>query len=154
MAIGSNPQLSTPITATGKGTIPAAVQISGTITSSGNRVVGTSTKFTTELFKGDYIYNTTAATTSAVRKVLHILDDTHLILESGFPSDVSGINTYRTRGKYAGVSIQNSGAAAGKINEGDITIGASININASDGFSVDPISYDATGTTLIITPTL
>jgi hypothetical protein len=150
MANPHNTVVNAPTVVTGKGTLPTAVQITGTITSTGTRVVGSSTLFTTQLKQGDYIYNTTAATLSEVRCVKHILDNTHLILESAFSVDVSAINTYRVRGQYKSVSVANTGGSAGLWAEGTIAAGASPSHEAKPGFVVEPLAYNATGTSFNI----
>jgi hypothetical protein len=141
-----------PSTSTTKGCYPTSVQKTGTITSTGTRVVGTSTLFTTELQKGDYIFNTTAATAPEVRRVKHILDNTHLILESAFTVDVSAINLNRVRPAYKSVGVANIGGADGVLNGGTLKSGVSPTIAAKDGFLVEPFSFNATGTTFNFIP--
>lgn len=150
MANPNNTTVNAPTVVTGKGTLPAAVQITGTITSVGTRVVGVATLFTTQLKQGDYIYNTTAATLSEVRCVKHILDNTHLILDAAFSVDVSALNTYRVRGQYKSVSVANTGGAAGLWAEGTISAGVSVSHEAKPGFVVEPIPYNATSTSFNI----
>jgi hypothetical protein len=74
-----------------KGTIPIAKVLTGTISSTNENVRGTGTKFTTELFVDDYLYDADAA----VRRIVKIIDDELLVLESAFPVDVVGITVRR-----------------------------------------------------------
>jgi hypothetical protein len=151
----NNPELQDLSVVTGKGSIPTATAVTGTLSSSGTRVTGTGTKFLSEFREGDYLFNSTAATNPAVREVLHILSDTVMVISSAFPADVSGISALRVRGKYRAVGIVNSGAATGKLNEGDLASGSSVTVNAPNiGYVAKPISYNATGTTFNIIPTL
>jgi hypothetical protein len=151
----NNPELQDLSVATGKGTIPTATTVTGTLSSSGTRVTGTGTKFLTEFREGDYLFNSTAATNPSVKEVVHILSDTVMVIASAFPADVSGISALRVRGKYRAVGIVNSGSATGKLNEGDLAAGSSVTVNAPNvGYVAKPISYNATGTTFNIIPTL
>lgn len=56
----------------------------GTITSSGTAVTGSGTVFTTELTTNDYI-----EVSGIRRKIQSITDNTNLVLETAFPSDIS-----------------------------------------------------------------
>ena len=153
MANIHNTTVSAPSTSTGKGTVPTAVSQTGTLTSVGARVVGVGTLFTTELKVGDFLFNTTAAVLPQVRRIKHILDNTRLILDSGFSVDVAGIAVSRVRGEFKSVGVVNSGAADGVLNEGTLVAGASPSYDAKAGFVVEPFSFNATGTTFNIFPT-
>jgi hypothetical protein len=146
----NNPELEAPSLATGKGTIPTASTVTGTLSSTGTRVTGTGTLFLSEFRQGDYLFNSTAATNPAVREVIHILSDTVMVISSAFPADVVGISALRVRAKYRGVGVVNAGLDTGKLNEGDLAAGVIASINAEPGFSAKPCSYDATGTSFNI----
>lgn len=68
------------------------LQIDGTISVVGTTVTGTNTEFTTELSAGDYIYD---SVNDIARKVLYIISDGSLVLESAFPANFTNQTTYR-----------------------------------------------------------
>ena len=68
------------------------LKIDGTISVVGTTVTGTNTEFTTELSAGDYLYD---PVNDVARKVLYVVNDGSLVLESAFPSNFSNKETYR-----------------------------------------------------------
>ncbi len=75
---------------------PQAKTLTGTITSTGNDVIGTGTKFLTEVkYKNNpgllyrFLFN---IETGEIREILSVNSDTHLVLKNAFAADVSGQN--------------------------------------------------------------
>lgn len=65
---------------------PAATALTGTLTSTGCKVVGVGTAFKTTIKPGDYLVRDSDNT---ARKVVEIIDDTNLRLEVAFSSDLA-----------------------------------------------------------------
>jgi hypothetical protein len=81
----------------------AQADLTGTISSSGTTVNGVGTLFTSELTKGDYLYDPRSQT---ARKVRLIQSDTLLYLEKAFAVNLPAL----TKGARAGLIILNPGA--------------------------------------------
>lgn len=117
-----------------KGTIPVAKVLTGTIDSTGVNVRGTGTKFTTELFVDDYLYDADAS----VRKIKDIIDDQLLVLEAAFPADVNDITVRRCSPQtFKKIQVWSSGTAAAKFQESTLGVGIHFETGGS------PIAYDA-----------
>jgi hypothetical protein len=117
-----------------KGTIPIAKVLTGTISSTGANVRGTGTRFTTELFIDDYLYDADAA----VRRITKIIDDELLVLESAFPADVSGITVRRcTPQTFKKIQVWSSGAAVAEFQEAPLGAGQHFETGGA------PLAYDA-----------
>ncbi len=131
------------------GTIPLLTTLTGTITtdnsgaSAGVTVLGSGTIFKTEIFPGDFIYNNNGA----IRKVRYVFSDTMLELEEAFPSSVAAIALKKSKLSYYNlVLVENTGAAAGILQEGALAAGSKSFIEGGA-----PVSYNATGTTFEFT---
>lgn len=81
----------------------AQADLTGTISSSGTTVNGVGTLFTSELTKGDYLYDPKSQT---ARKVRLIQSDTLLYLEKAFTVNLQAL----TKGARAGLVVFNPGA--------------------------------------------
>lgn len=116
-----------------KGTIPIAVQRTGTISSTDEVVRGTGTKFLTELKVDDCLYDG-----DVVRRIRNIYTDTLLEITHGFPSDLSGANILHCeRGAFFLVQWNCSGTAAAVLQ------GAPLPVGEKGLNSGDPLAYDA-----------
>lgn len=129
---------------------PRASAGTGTITAYNNRIVGSSTLFTTEVQVGDYIY---MKTQNAFRRVLDIQSDTELTIDRAFGSAISAASFHITpKDGYIEVSAYVTGAGAGEI---DGVSFAQNNGNTWTGVDrsskIYPIDIDATGTTIRVT---
>lgn len=81
----------------------AQADLSGTVSSSGTTVNGVGTAFTSELTKGDYLYDPKSQT---ARKIRLIQSDTLLYLESAFATNLVAL----TKAGRSGLIILNPGA--------------------------------------------
>ena len=96
--------------------VPAPTDKSGTVTSSGTILTGTSTLFTTELNIGAWVWNVSER---EVRKVVSINSDTELELSSPFTSELSDIELKVVTAEDAKVmylTISNTGGSDTTIN--------------------------------------
>lgn len=123
-----------------KGTLPAFRTLTGTYSSSGVVVTGTSSLFTTEVVEGDWLFN---ATTNELRKVQGVTIDTILILEAAFSSDASGEDVAACRTLYRSISITISGTVAATFNESTFQPGEVYSLNSNN--SIAAVTYDASG---------
>jgi hypothetical protein len=119
-----------------KGTIPLSSPKAGTIISQGVMVRGTSTLFKTDVQEEDYIH-----ANNVVRKVRHVISDTLLELEGGFPTDITtahGLRVCRPQ-VYNSIYAKSSGSA-------DATAIQEAPFRQTDTFlnGGAPISFDAT----------
>ena len=102
----------------------AYVTGTGTIVTTGTAVVGTGTDFDPEVIVGDYLIavDATAGKGNEARKVISIADDTNLVIESAFSTDISGkavivakakgrstIQTFTDRAAFIGLSSHIAG---------------------------------------------
>jgi len=123
------------------GVIPLPETKTGTISTdntdstAGCIVRGTSTLFTTELFVGDFLYNS-----GRIRKIKYIHSDTMLELEYPFPASLSSVavsvpprNTYRM---ITARSIDISATGNPKLQESEFPAGAAT-VNGGS-----PLTYD------------
>lgn len=74
-----------------------------------------------------------------------------LILETAFTADVAGDNLVLVLGKFKSMYCINRGGASGVIAGG--TLGANQVLTLSEVYRLEPLTYDATGTTLSFTLT-
>jgi hypothetical protein len=119
------------------GTIPLSSPKAGTIISQGNMVRGTSTTFKTDVQEEDYIH-----ANGVVRKVRHVISDTLLELEGGFPTDITsahGLRVCRPQ-VYNSIYAKSTGSADATIQEAPfeqndtfVQGGAPISFNAGSG---------------------
>lgn len=120
-----------------RGTIPLSWPKAGTITSQGNNVRGVGTSFKSQVQEEDYIH-----AKNVVRKVKHVISDTLLILESGFPTDITGVGeglrTCRAQEYNAIYAKSTSTSADAILQEAPFRQGDTF-LNGGA-----PISYDAT----------
>jgi len=118
------------------GTIPLSTPAPGTIISTGPNVRGTNTLFLSTLREGYYIH-----AKNVVRKILHIISDTLLVLESGFPTDITsageGLRFMRPQ-TYTSCYAKSTGDADPTLQEAPFRE----NDTLFDGGA--PFSYDAT----------
>jgi hypothetical protein len=116
------------------GSLPAAVTKTGTITSLLTIVTGTGTQFTKDLVRGQYLYN---SSTNEVRKITGVSNDTTLIIESAFTSELSASAVYMTEAQYVSIAIT---ATGGAFKDGvAIATGQFISFNSDSAIS--PFTY-------------
>lgn len=117
------------------GTIPLSRPLNGTIISQGIHVRGTGTAFLTDLREGYYIH-----AKNVVRKIRHIISDTLLELEGGFPTDIAspgeGLRFVKPQ-TYLTVYAKSTGSADAILQESPFRQ----NDTSFQGGS--PVSYDA-----------
>jgi hypothetical protein len=111
------------INPTGSGTFPAFLTGTGTITTLGNVVSGTSTVFS-KLPIGTYIYNHGQSATAGIFEVRRIVDingDGIAYLDKPFTTDITAaIPLYYAFPKYHYIIIKNFGGAVGQIDNSPI----------------------------------
>jgi hypothetical protein len=117
------------------GTIPLSTPVAGTIISQGPNVRGTNTLFRSQLREGYYIH-----AKNVVRKILHIISDDLLVLESGFPTDITsageGVRYIKPQGFHT-IYAKSTGTADPILNE------APFRQSDTSFQGGAPISYDA-----------
>lgn len=121
-----------------KGTIPKAVAKTGTITSTGTNVLGSSTLFETEAKIGDFIYDPDAAV-SAVRRITKILSNTMLEIASAFPVDIDAGSPFQVCEKqyFQMVYAKSTGSADAELQE------TTFRVNDTSLTGGAPLAYDA-----------
>lgn len=126
------------------GSIPQGTPKNGTIISEGVNVRGFGTLFTSQIQQGDFIY-----AKNVVRRVTAVISDTLLVLNQGFPTDITSpaitpiVCSPQT---FKMVTIRNVHASAAAIlQEASVAAGAVKQISGGS-----PLSYDATSGTLEI----
>ena len=87
---GVKPYSLTPSTATW---FPAATALTGTLTSTGIRIVGTGTSFRTQINVGDYLVDAT----NIARRVVDVVDDNLLRVDSAFVAPLVAATCTRVR---------------------------------------------------------
>jgi len=144
---------------TSKDTVPASTTGTGTIEVIGTEVIGTGTKFKTELKENDFIVDFTQ---DEIRRVVRISDDTNAYLDLPFTINISAGTTpkYVQQSRFTEVSWRNAGAAQAGVNgtlvqPGDAGSIRKTSKNQSDHAAfVDPTILDgATSKFLIQTAT-
>jgi hypothetical protein len=117
------------------GTIPLSTPAPGTIISQGVNVRGTNTTFKSDLREGYFLH-----AKGVVRKILHVTSDTLLVLESGFPTDITsageGVRFIRPQG-FNTIYAKSTGSANPTLQE------ATFVQNDTSFQGGSPISYDA-----------
>ena len=118
-----------------RGTVPMARTFPGTIESDGKYVRGTDTEFTKGIKVGDYLYDDAAA----VRMIRHIISDTLLELDDGFPVDVNGIDVLVCeRQTFKMIIAESTGTGEAILQEAIFPVGSRVVHGGA------PIAYDAT----------
>jgi hypothetical protein len=124
-----------------KGTIPAARQLSGTIVSTGVNVRGTNTLFTKEVQEEDFIYAVEgAAGASSIRKVVHVISDTLLVVDAPFNEDIDpaiDLKVIKPQMIFKEVYAKSTGTAAAIMN------GSTFPVGMEDHSGGAPLIYDA-----------
>lgn len=119
------------------GTIPLSTPAAGTIISQGPNVRGTNTLFLSQLREGQFLH-----AKNVTRKILHIISDTLLVLESGFPTDIAspgeGVRFIRPQA-YKTIYAKSTGSSNPVLQEAPFVSGDT----SFQGGA--PISYDASG---------
>jgi hypothetical protein len=118
------------------GVMPPSTPKAGTIISQGPMVRGTSTSFLSDVKEGYFLH-----AKNVVRRVRHVISDTLLELEGGFPTDITGagegVRICRPQ-VYKSVYIKSTGSADPTLQEAPFRQ----NDTFFDGGA--PFSYDAT----------
>jgi len=117
-----------------QGPLPIATTKTGTITSLLTVVTGTGTNFTKEVVRNDYLYN---ATSNEIRQIVGVTNDTILIIEAAFTTELAGQAVFITRAQYATVAIIATGA--GTKDGQAIALGQFISM--SGDFGIMPFTY-------------
>lgn len=136
-------------------TLPLSETKTGTITSEGTIIRGSSTKFLTQLSAGfSYIF-----ANGEVRKVTGVISDTKAVIETAFSSNVSGVALKTTQQEYSKVVVAISGSSIvnPKINKSTISVtNANLIMESNiDGRGVEPLVVDSNGGaefTITVTP--
>lgn len=119
-----------------RGTIPLSHPANGTIVSQGTHVRGTGTSFLSDIKEGYFLH-----AKNVVRKVQHVISDTLLILEGGFPTDIAspgeGLRFIKPN-NYRSIYVKSTGSADATLQE------APFRQNDTSFTGGSPISYDAT----------
>lgn len=144
------------LTSTGKGYIGKLLSnVSvGTFTTSGNTVTITGgVDLRKYALNETYVYS---STNNQLKKVIWSPRATQeasniLNIESAFTNPVAGDNFVLVIGKYKSMYVRNTGAGAGTVASGSIKTGDELPI--SEVYRIDPLVFDATGTTLVFTLT-
>lgn len=149
---------------TDKRSVPFNSTGSGTITTSGITVNGTSTLFTSEMKAGSWLVN---LTTNECRRVVRVDSDTRAYLEGAFTSDISVaaapsiIPYYDARAFEISLIIPTTSSTGGTNIKGLLngvylpvgiarTIGRSDRARSSKPDFIDPIVIDGTGTEILV----
>lgn len=133
-----------------KDTVPASIAVTGTIETVGTKVIGTTTKFKTEYQIGDFVY---VAAKSDVRRVVNIISDTQMTLETAFGSDVAAGGTPKkvARQTCRVMKIWNGGGASATLDGQTLLNGTGVEFSKVGAFGsstantdfVDPVVLDA-----------
>jgi hypothetical protein len=117
--------------------------MTGTISTTGNVVRGTSTLFENEFKVGDFLYNGD----KAVRKITKILSNILMELEATFVADLAGGTVARKCEPqvYKVIQVENSSANAAELQEAPFAAGSRVILWGA------PIAYDALTGTLAFT---
>lgn len=141
---------------TGKQTVPANANGTGTIETVGKAVKGTGTAFTTEMPVGSWLVDESQ---DEIRKVISVTSDTLAYLDAPFTSDIAALTTPSiieakdTKAVSIAVAIP-AGLAAGEIDGVAFAAGSSISFSkdsrdhSASRDLVDPLIVDGTGTTM------
>ena len=147
-----------------KQTIPASANGTGTVSTSGIFVTGTSTLFVSEMSKGSWI---TDLTNNEIREVDEVLSDTSAKLKQAFTADLSSVTPniiakrdLDIRELSVIIPLVNAAGTAyafGEIDGVELESGLPLTFgkaskDTKDTFSyIDPIIADATGTVMNVT---
>lgn len=126
-----------------KGTLPLARTLTGTFSSVGVVVTGTSSLFVDEIVQGDWLLSTT---NNQLRRVRGVTNNTTLILEEAFTVNQTAQAVKTCRTLYFTIIVTVSGEAAVTINGSTYQPDEVISYNSSN--SIMPWYYDATGSEL------
>lgn len=130
-----------------EGVIPVPVNATGTVTTYGISVVGTGTLFTHDFVRGNIIY---APSLKQWKRISGVYDDTHMVLDSAFVSDLSGDSIQYIRPKYVSVLVECTGSADAVLQNRALKSGTILSFNAED--NVEPvIQYSASASNQSIT---
>ena len=133
-------------------TVPAPVALTGNISSDGTTVTGAGTNFRDELEEGEWIYDAAQAEMRQIKDISPSLEV--IVLTEAFSVDLVGIALVGVpRSEFEELSIENTGAAAGKINNKNIKSGGiaewkTNNVSRGQQGFIDPKVVDGTGTEL------
>jgi len=143
---------------TTKDTIPASTALTGTVTTSGIYVKGSSTLFKTQLQKGSWIYD---AAQNEVRKVVSVNGDSDIDAQitHAFSADLSAVALVVVKRTDLNIRELSFYADATDAKIEAITLKAGVSVNygktgdSKDNFKnfIDPVIVDATGTTVYVT---
>jgi len=134
-------------------TIPANVTKTGTIASTGLRISGTGTLFTSnaQIRKGDFVF-----AQNQVRRVEAIYSDNTIGINRAFAPDLTPGTLFKVIRFFPNikVGIVNIGGASAKIStmtsdDQDLIQGALVVYDSSN--SIGPIAYNPNGSTLVVT---
>ncbi len=142
---------------TGKQTVPANANGTGTIVTVGTAVEGTGTLFTTEMPVGSWLVDMTQY---EIRKVIRVDSDTRAYVSNAFTSDISTvapaiIPAAKAHPTAIAVSVP-AGLTAGKIDNVAFAPGSAISFSKDSRDHsaardiIDPIIVDGTSTTMQI----
>lgn len=141
------PRLVTGIDIPTEGFIPLGENATGTVSSSGTTVVGTNTQFTVDFVRGMNMY---APSLKQVVGIAGVYDDTHLILEEPFVSNLTNATVQFIRANYVSIIAECNGSADAVLQNRPFKSGTLLSFNADD--TVNPIiQYSASAANQSIT---
>jgi hypothetical protein len=137
---------------------PESISKTGTWTSTGNNVIGTGTKFLTELLLNNnpgllfkYLFNTA---TGEIREIYSVNSDTHLVLKNGFAINVSGQALFVVN-HYALHSISIMPLGAGVImytpESAGTTLSNGVPVNIENDYGILPIGLNCVSSVQVVT---
>lgn len=133
-------------------TVPAPVALTGTINSDGTTVQGIGTNFRDELEEGEWIYDAAQAEMRQIKDISPSLEV--IVLTEAFSVDLAAVALVGVpRSEFEELSIENVGAATGKVNNKDIKAGGIVEWKKNSRFRgqqgfIDAKVVDGTGTEL------
>ena len=122
---------------------PPPVDIAGSYISSGSVIT---IKNAPDLRVGDYLYNSNL---NEIRKILSFATENTHNIESAFSSDVTeyvNIEISSREKVYTKASVSNAGSGIGYLNEEEIAVGQTVDINEGEIY----FTVDGTGTKISV----
>lgn len=122
---------------------PLPTDIAGSYVSSGAVIT---VRNAPDLKVGDYLYN---ASLNEIKKILAFITDNILSIESAFSSDVVEYVNIKIASRdkvYNKASISNAGSGIGYLNEEEVAIGQTVDINEGEIY----FTIDGTGTKMSV----
>jgi hypothetical protein len=131
---------------------PEAIQLTGTITSTGLEVIGIGTLFLTEIANPNltswlyykYLFN---SATGEIMEIEGVRSDTHLKLKAAFASDVSGADLWVVNNYFLSdisISPLGAGVVMYTVDSEGTTLDADTTVSINDKWGTLPVGLDCT----------